>query len=209
MITKTAKSLLIDGYELKLVVVENSDELLMASVEQVETPLWLEIWPASIGLARWFLQGPDLSGKTILELGCGLGLAGLAAAAKGAKVIMTDYVPESVELAAESGQLNGFDTEGAVADWRNFNIQDKYDFIIGADICYHPELNPWLRKIFAANLKPGGLLTLSDPGRHDSAILLGQLSEDGWQMEKDTVPVSQGKFDHRIFVYKISRYQQR
>lgn len=205
MIRKTTKNFSIDDFEIKLVVVDNSDEILLSAVEHEETPLWLEIWPASIGLARWFLQGPDLTGKTVLELGCGLGLAGLAAAAKGARVLFTDYVPESVELAAESGRLNGFETDGVVADWRDFKITEQYDFIIGADICYHPELNPYLRKIFAANLKPGGLLALSDPGRHDSAILLGQLAEDGWRMEKDTVPVSQGKFDYNIFVYKLKR----
>lgn len=205
MISKTTRTFPLDGYDIQLVTVENSDDILLAAVEHDETPLWLEIWPASIGLARWFLQGTDLTGKTVLELGCGLGLAGLAAAAKGARVIMTDYVPESVAMAAESGRLNGFDTDGAVADWRDFKLTEKYDFIIGADICYHPELNPYLRKIFAANLKPGGLVALSDPGRHDSAILLGQLAEDGWQMEKDTVPVSQGKFDYRIFVYKLRR----
>jgi len=203
MISKTIRNFSIDDYNFKLLVVDNSDEILLASMEHDETPLWLEIWPASIGLARWFLQGPDLSGQTVLELGCGLGLAGLAAAARGAKAVMTDYVPESVALAAESGGLNGFAVEGMVADWRDFSITEKYDFIIGADICYHPELNPYLRKIFAANLKPGGMLALSDPGRHDSAILLSQLAEDGWQMEKDTVPVSQGKFDYRIFVYKL------
>jgi predicted nicotinamide N-methyase len=205
MISKTTRTLSLDGYDIQLVTVENSDDILLAAVEHAETPLWLEIWPASVGLARWFLQGPDLTGRTVLELGCGLGLAGLAAAAKGAQVIMTDYVPESVAIAAESGRLNGFDTDGIVADWRDFKIKEKYDFIIGADICFHPELNPYLREIFSANHKPGGLVALSDPGRHDSAILLGQLAEDGWRMEKDTVPVSQGKFDYKIFVYKLKR----
>ncbi len=203
MIAKTTRNFSVDGYNIKLVAVDNSDEILLASVEQDETPLWLEIWPASIGLARWFLQGPDLTGQTVLELGCGLGLAGLAAAARGARVVLTDYIPASVELAVESVCLNGFNATGKVADWRDFRITEKYDYIVGADICYRPDLNPFLRRIFTTNLKPGGMLALSDPGRHDSAILLTQLAQDGWQMEKDTVPVSQGKFDYKIFVYKM------
>lgn len=203
MIAKTTRNFSVDGYNIKLVAVDNSDEILLASVEQEETPLWLEIWPASIGLARWFLQGPNLTGQTVLELGCGLGLAGLAAAAKGAQVVLTDYIPASVQLAAESGRLNGFAATGIVADWRDFRLTEKFDFIVGADICYQPDLNPFLKRIFTTNLKPGGMLALSDPGRHDSAILLKQLAQDGWQMEKDTVPVSQGKFDYKIFVYKM------
>jgi predicted nicotinamide N-methyase len=43
-------------------------------------PYWAEVWPSSIVLAHSCLTQFDLNIKRVLELGCGLGLAGIAAA---------------------------------------------------------------------------------------------------------------------------------
>lgn len=57
------------------------------------------VWDASIILAKWMernarkgseLSRPRLAGKRVLELGAGMGLGGLAAAALGAEVELTD-----------------------------------------------------------------------------------------------------------------------
>src|SRR5512146_678227 len=58
-------------------------------------PYWAELWPSSIELARFFLREENIRGRTVLELGCGLGLAGIAAAAAGANVLFTDYEPDA------------------------------------------------------------------------------------------------------------------
>ena len=41
-------------------------------------PYWADVWPSSIVLAG-HVRGLDGSGRTLLELGCGLGLLGTAA----------------------------------------------------------------------------------------------------------------------------------
>ena len=50
------------------------------------------VWPASVALARLLAHVPSLTqGKRVLELGCGLGAAGLSAATAGASsVLLTD-----------------------------------------------------------------------------------------------------------------------
>lgn len=53
------------------------------------------LWNGSKVLSRWIMQNPDyFKSKNILEVGSGVGLAGLAAGLCGPKmVILTDYKP--------------------------------------------------------------------------------------------------------------------
>ena len=46
-------------------------------------PYWAELWPAATALAAAL---PDVAGLRVVELGCGLGLPSLVAAARGADV---------------------------------------------------------------------------------------------------------------------------
>ena len=42
-------------------------------------PYWAQVWPASIALFRSLVRGPALEDRHAVDLGCGLGLAGLGA----------------------------------------------------------------------------------------------------------------------------------
>jgi predicted nicotinamide N-methyase len=60
------------------------------------------VWDSSIVFAKYMEHNPqlfcssDISGKTLLELGSGCGLAGLSFMVKGAEVTLTD-LPHIVE----------------------------------------------------------------------------------------------------------------
>ena len=75
-------------------------------MEDERLPYWAELWPSAIALARWVSRYPGLEGKRVLELGCGLGLSGIAAAAAGARVTMTDYDEDALLFARFNAALN-------------------------------------------------------------------------------------------------------
>ena len=63
-------------------------------------PYWAELWTSSIVMGEHILQDPSFRGAALLELGCGVGLAGIAAARAGAQVTMTDYDDDALLFAA-------------------------------------------------------------------------------------------------------------
>ena len=81
-------------------------------------PYWAELWPSGVALAR-YVASLDLTGTSVLELGCGLALPSFAAAWAGAEVLATDWAPEAVELAAQNASANGLDITTAVLAWED------------------------------------------------------------------------------------------
>src|SRR5687767_172820 len=71
-------------------------------------PYWADLWPAARMLAKAVLAEPWPAGLTVLEVGCGLGLPGIAALARGLHVIFSDYDATAVRFAADNARLNGF-----------------------------------------------------------------------------------------------------
>lgn len=71
-------------------------------------PFWAVVWPAAQLLARVFQAEPALvRGQTILDLGCGGGVAGIAAAQAGAaRVIAHDIDPVALAIAAQHATAN-------------------------------------------------------------------------------------------------------
>jgi len=68
-------------------------------------PYWSRPWPSAVALATVISRRPDLvEGKRVLDLGCGLGVAGLAAALGGAKeVVMADREPLALQCGTTGG----------------------------------------------------------------------------------------------------------
>lgn len=193
------------GSKVTINLVGNADEILMAALAEEETPLWVELWPASIGLARWLWHSCDLKGKKVLELGCGLGLAGIVAALQEGDVLQTDYIPEALKIASSSAELNGLNNiKQIIADWRCFNIEEKFDYIIGADIIYHPELHNDLINIFEGNLSSKGKIIVSDPGRKDGIEFIAKLQSRGWRVLVNKINVKHDNYHYPIDIYILS-----
>src|SRR5438093_7133649 len=56
-------------------------------------PYFSAIWPSAESLVARILSGPSLHRLRTLDLGCGLGPCGLAAACRGAEVTFIDWEP--------------------------------------------------------------------------------------------------------------------
>jgi predicted nicotinamide N-methyase len=102
-------------------------------------PYWATAWPSGRRLAE-VLADESLDGQRVLELGCGLGLAAVVAARRGADLTATDGASDAVAFAAHNMAIN--DVVGAVAcvDWRREpqTLIDggPWDLVVAADVLY-------------------------------------------------------------------------
>ena len=95
-------------------------------------PYWAELWPAARALVEAL---PDVDGLRVVELGCGLGLPSLVAAAKGATVTATDWSGDAIALLHENATRNGLALQAEVRDWRE-PWSDRFDLALAADVLY-------------------------------------------------------------------------
>ncbi|MEO7522072.1 MAG: hypothetical protein ABIW79_09675, partial [Gemmatimonas sp.] len=77
----------------------NADHLISEAdyVQDERLPYWADLWPASVQLAAALLEERG-SGRTLLELGCGVGLATVAAIDAGFTVTATDYYEDALHV---------------------------------------------------------------------------------------------------------------
>lgn len=130
-------------------------------------PYWATLWPSALALAEVVLADPrGLAGRRVLDLGCGLGLVGMAALARGAHVTFLDWEADAVALAVGSAWAAGFGAvEGVVADWRSPPPMAVFDRVLGADVLYEARNGPAVAKFLAAHVAPTGEAWVADPGR--------------------------------------------
>ena len=100
------------GVDVKLVLPESEDlvvDMYAALGRPDDDPHWATLWQGSVALAEEGLENPSLvRGKRVLDLGTGLGLAGLAAGLAGAKeVVLTDREPRALYCALCAAAANG------------------------------------------------------------------------------------------------------
>ena len=96
----------------KLVLPESEDTVVnmyAALGRPDEDPHWADLWQGSVALAEEVLANPEtVRGKRVVDLGTGLGLAGIAAALAGAKeVVLTDREPRALYCALCAAEANG------------------------------------------------------------------------------------------------------
>ncbi len=144
----------------------DADELIDESAfdEEEFLPYWAELWPSGLALAR-HVAGLDLAGRTVLELGCGLGLPALAAALRGADVLATDWAEDAIELLRENAERNGAPLRVARVRWSEpapLLSAAPWDVVLGADLLYE-ERNA--EQLAALLPRLGGEALLAEPGR--------------------------------------------
>jgi predicted nicotinamide N-methyase len=128
-------------------------------------PYWAELWPAARALA---VALPELNGLQVVELGCGLGLPSLVAAAKGANVTGTDWSHEAISLLGENASRNGLQLRTEVRDWRK-PWGERFDLAIVADVLYERRnVEPVLARL--RELAPESLVALAGRPYEDAFL---------------------------------------
>ena len=150
------------------------------------------IWPAAESLAAKVLAGPRLDGRHALDLGCGLGACGFAAARRGARVTFFDWEPRALEIAAASAREQGrppatFDF--VLGDWREPPPLGPFDLVLGADLLYERRNAPAVAPFLARHLKPGAEAWIADPGRPHAQLFTALAREAGLELlGSETLP---------------------
>ena len=126
-------------------------------------PMFGTIWPSARALAT-SLAGRELRGRSLLELGCGLGLPSLVAARGGARVLATDQHPDALALLAENVARNGLEVAGSALDWRDGEA-GTFDHVVASNVLYAGDMPARVAAAFGRFLAPGGTGWLADPGR--------------------------------------------
>jgi predicted nicotinamide N-methyase len=143
-------------------------------------PYWASIWPAARLLAEAVLNEPALGYPRALEIGCGLGLPGLAALARGIHVTFSDYDAAALRFASDNARHNGFtDFDTLHMDWRQPPANLRVPLLLASEPIYVLELVPHLADFVVNVLEAGGLLLLADQERMQAESLRQELVKRG------------------------------
>ena len=154
----------------ELLVPADPDEFLNQLDESADVhvadPNWSAIWSAAPTLAECVVRRCWPSGTSALELGCGVGLVGLAALAAGVSVTFSDYVPLAVSVARENARRNGFPAAtGLPLDWRDPPTLKPFPLVLASDVLYEKQLHADLLTTLDRVLAADGECWIGDPAR--------------------------------------------
>jgi predicted nicotinamide N-methyase len=144
-------------------------------------PYWSVLWRSGKALARE-LDGEDLRGLRVVELGCGLAIPSIAAARGGAEVIATDGDIDALGLVGRNAEANGVELETAAVDWADPDElveRGPFDLVLGTDILYERPSVALLLELLP-RLAPVGWI--ADPGRPASEAFFEQATKR-WPIE--------------------------
>jgi predicted nicotinamide N-methyase len=152
----------------------------IAAHEQIGyMPYWCDIWPAARMLAKAILQADWPAQIEALELGCGLGLSGIAALAKGLRVTFSDYDATALHFAAENARLNGYSNfEMLQLDWNDPPAR-QFPLLIGSDLLYEERNVAPVVSLIQHMLGRDGVCLLTDQDRKPAPLLRATLTERG------------------------------
>lgn len=145
-------------------------------------PYYAILWPAAHGLARhlWERRN-ELAGQRVVELGCGLGLPSILAAKLGARVLATDFHPDTEAWLRHNAALNSVALDYMSLNWNALPDATPASFVIGSDLLYERRHIPALVCAINAFCAPGGRTVIADPGRDHLQLFVSAMEKDGWR----------------------------
>lgn len=151
-----------------------------------EAPHWSELWPCSRAMAAYFGHCVRMRSVDAIEVSCGLGTAGLGAAAKGARVRLADSNPDALRFAHYNALQNGFThVQTFEFDWREDRLDGHIGSLIFADVLWSEENFDHVFRMLRDNLTPGRTAFLAEPGRPVASSFLEALRKTDYRVRLD------------------------
>ncbi len=153
----------INGQSLRLFTPTSIDRFINPDDVMTDFPLWAKLWEASGVLASYLTTLPTDPNKTMLEIGCGLGLVGIVAAMAGHRITMTELNPDALIFARANALVNGCpDTPIESVNWNEPRLKGRFDYIVGSETVYKAEDIDGLEALFDRYLAPDGTIILAE-----------------------------------------------
>lgn len=132
-----------------------------------DIPYWATVWPAARMTADWLGRNPArVAGRFVVDIGCGGGLAGIAAAKAGAaRVLANDIDGTALDMAGRNAIANSVDLEIERGNLLALPPRPEWGVLLVADLFYEKSVAEpmlaWLRKAHGQ----GSLVLIADASR--------------------------------------------
>lgn len=191
------------GRELKFLQIANMKEYIEKITEsnKIELPYWAKIWEGSIVLA-YLISKKRPNNSECLEIGAGIGVAGLFAAAFGYEVTITDIDEYALLFARISAIKNGLNVNIKRVDFTKDSLNHKYDIILASEVLYKEDTYVPLINFFKAHLKEDGLIYLAKNRKIKAEGFFNELERD-FSFSKKEIGLRSGEDKYIIPVYEI------
>lgn len=130
-------------------------------------PFWAKIWPSAKAMSAFLQREPVwIEGKSVIEIGAGIGLPSLIMAARASAMIISDHSADAVKQIEKNIQYLGLKHVQAVCiDWNHFPAEIKAETVLLSDINYAPDQFESLLALIRTFLTQGATIILSTPQR--------------------------------------------
>ncbi|SMD03585.1 Lysine methyltransferase [Desulfocicer vacuolatum DSM 3385] len=179
----------VGNHRLKLFVPRKIDAFINPDDLFNNFPLWSKIWEATAVLASHISTIKVNSAHRFLEIGAGMGVAGLSCAGMGHAITITEYNEDALNFARANAILNNMEPDiVAKLDWNQPMVQGQFDYIIGSEVVFKETDFPGLYFLFQKYLKPDGKIILAE-GMRKTSLKFIQEMEKHYQirMKKQTI----------------------
>ena len=184
----TRRTLSITDHEVVIELPSSQDQLLEEALQQGIAgasdcdPYWGTLWDTAPTMAAIILRHTWPSRLKVLEVGCGLGVTGIAALIAGHDVTFADHAPSAVRLAVSNAALNGFaNTTGMVFEWQQ-PPTDQFDMVIASDVLYDAAGYVPLLQTLQVMLSDQGVVWIGNPGRITALSFTELAVQHGWSV---------------------------
>ncbi|MDQ3000556.1 MAG: 50S ribosomal protein L11 methyltransferase [Fibrobacterota bacterium] len=132
-----------------------------------DIPFWATVWPAALMTAKFIGQAPaNVAGKTVVDLGCGSGIVGIAAMKAGAlSVIANDIDPVALSLAGKNAEANGVTVTVDERNLLGYPPLADWDVILVADLFYEKSVADSMVRWLGVARGNGSVVYIADASR--------------------------------------------
>lgn len=168
----------VNNRDFRLLVPRAIDKFINPDDPARDFPLWAKVWEASLILADYLSRQKPEPGQQILEIGCGLGLVGITAAAFYHRVTLTEHNSDALAFARANAHVNGC-ANLAIArlDWRSPDLTGTFHRIVGSEVVFNETDFDPLLNLFQTFLEPDGEIILTTGMRKTAMHFFGKMQE--------------------------------